>query len=210
MTVLATLIGDVVGSRHAADRSRLHERLRAAVAHLNATQTPLTPVRITVGDEYQGCFATVGAALRAALLLRLALAPDVEVRHGIGWGEVEVLQAKPRVEDGPGWWAARAAIEEVERAEQVRATRMLRTAYAVGEGATGTDPAAVNAALLAHDVLLADAGERGLSVVRGMLLGMSQVEIAEELGITPSAVSQRVRGGLESLHAVEQLLVSVP
>ena len=39
----------------------------------------------------------------------LALLPVVDVRHGIGWGPVSVLGEEPRVEDGPGWWAARAS-----------------------------------------------------------------------------------------------------
>src|SRR3954462_4873915 len=105
-TVLATLIGDVVGSRVAADRSGLHDRLVATLAEANSRLRPVVPPRITGADAVQGCFSTVGEALHASLWLRLRLAP-VQLRHGVGWGTVGVLAEEPRVEDGPGWWVAR-------------------------------------------------------------------------------------------------------
>src|ERR1700712_4187992 len=87
---VATLIGDVVRSRFATDRSGLHERLAKSLAEANALLNPIVSLRITVGDEFQGCFATVGEAVHASLWLRLRLAP-AQLRHGLGWGEVAVL-----------------------------------------------------------------------------------------------------------------------
>ena len=46
MTSVATLIGDVVGSRSAADRRGLHARLEEVIATINATTDPVHPVRI--------------------------------------------------------------------------------------------------------------------------------------------------------------------
>ena len=207
---VATVIGDVVGSRASDDRGALHDALERALAEANEAHAPAVPLRITVGDEYQGCFATVGAALSAALRLRLALAPVTDVRHGVGYGAVRVLSEEPRVEDGPGWWAARAAIDAVHAAETRAASRSLRTAYRLAEGTDGPEPAAVNAALVARDELLASAGAPSLSVVSGMLGGMSQQQIAEELGVSPSAVSQRVRrDGLAAVVRVDELLGEV-
>ena len=62
----------------------------------------VSPFRVTLGDEYQGTFTTLGAALRATRWLRLALLPEVDVRQGLGWGPVQLLEDEPRVEDGPG------------------------------------------------------------------------------------------------------------
>ncbi|MCW2819236.1 MAG: hypothetical protein JWR42_2023, partial [Marmoricola sp.] len=155
--VQATLIGDVLGSRRSADRAGLHEALAEVVAVGNATLSPVSPLRVTVGDEFQGAFRTVGAALHAALWLRLRLVPVADLRHGIGWGRVEVLADAPRVEDGPGWWAARAAIEEVKEAAGRAATRAVRTAYRRAEeedARGGPDPRVVNAALLCRDQVL--------------------------------------------------------
>ena len=171
---------------------------------------PVTPLRIMAGDDYQGCFVTVGAALQATLRLRLALGAEADIRHGIGWGSVSVLSAEPRVEDGPGWWEARSAIEEVEVAQAKPGSRGLRTAYRRAPKTVGPDPDAVNAALVARDQLLAGAGTESLSVLAGMLAGMSQKAIAAELGISPSAVSQRIRrDGLAALIRVDELLGEV-
>ena len=203
----ATLIGDVVDSREARDRSRLHTRLGQVLDQVNASADPRTPLRITLGDEYQGTFATVGQALAAALRLRLALLPEYDVRHGVGWGAVAVLQEEPRVEDGPGWWAAREAIDAVKRAEERPATRRRRTAYRLAERTSGPEPAAVEAALMLRDQLVGGLSERSVSVLRALLAGSTQREIAEGLEITDSAVSQRVRAdGLAVVVAADELM----
>jgi len=205
---VATVIGDVIGSRKEASRTALHRRLSTALEQANAELAPTTPLRVTVGDEYQGCFDTVGAAVAAALRIRLWLAPEIEIRHGIGWGEVEVLSEEPRVEDGPGWWAARSAIEAVSGYEADPALRRLRTAYERADASVdGPDPALVNAALMARDELLANLRPASLSVLAGMLRGMSQRDLADDLGVSPSAVSQRIRrDGLAVLVHVDRTL----
>lgn len=208
MVALATLIGDVVGSRRLADRDALHRLLVDALTQVNDELDPLTPLRVTVGDEYQGAFAAVGEAARATLRLRLLLAPEVDVRHGIGWGEVRTLSDAPRVEDGPGWWSAREAIERVARQQREPARVRLRTGYLPADGSIGApDPAALDAALTARDELLGRLDPVSVSVLAGMLRGMSQRDLAHSLGISPSAVSQRVRrDGLAVLVDVDRSL----
>lgn len=200
-----TLIGDLIGSRAAHDRRALHARFERALDDVNAMFSPPTPMRMQVGDEYQGIFSTLGDALSASLLVRLALLPEGDIRHGIGRGDVEVLGTSPRVEDGPGWWAARAAIERVEQAEARASTRTLRTAYVADDSAP--DEALVNASLLLRDELVTGLTERSLSVLRGLLAGTTQRDLAEELGISASAVSQRVRAdGLGTILAAHELM----
>ena len=208
--LMATLIGDVVASRRAGDRAVLHHRLTTLLADVNETCGPTTPLRITVGDEFQGTFETVGQALQASLRLRIGLLPDHDMRHGVGWGDVRVLQEDPRVEDGPGWWAARDAIHEVQQAQEHPATRFRSTAYRPAEDAEGPDRHLVAAALLLRDTVVSGLSERSASVLRGLLSGRTQREIADELGISPSAVSQRVRGdGLAAVVAADESLGSV-
>ena len=207
MSSQLALIGDLVGSRRAGERSAVHSRLTAALDRVNGAVPAEVPLRITVGDEYQGVYTDLGSALRASLLLRLALLPDVDARHGIGRGSIVVLTEEPRVEDGPAWWAAREAIVTVATTERRAALRGLRTAYVSAEDAGGPEPAAVNAALVLRDQLLHGVGQESLSVLAGMLSGMSQKEIAADLGVSASAVSQRVRrDGLGALVRADELL----
>ena len=50
-----------------------------------------------------------------------------------------------------------------------------------------------------------------MSVLSGMVGGMSQQQIADDLGISPSAVSQRVRrDGLGAILAIDELLGALP
>lgn len=214
---VATLIGDVVGSRTSTDRARLHGTLSDVLARANEVLDPVVALRVTVGDEFQGCFATVGAAVHASLWLRLHLVPEADLRHGIGWGEVAVLAEEPRVEDGPGWWAARDAIDEVKAEAARPATRLLRTAYhraPAGAGAPGPDPRPVNAALMCRDHVVGSvagkSGGRALRLLRGTIDGVSQAVLAEQEGISASAVSQRIRhDGLAVVLAADELLRGV-
>ena len=204
---VAAVIGDLVGSRTARDRADLHARLSALLQEANEELDPVVPLRITAGDEFQGCFAEVGAALRATLWLRLGLLPEADLRHGVGWGPVTVLADEPRVEDGPGWWSARAAIEWAKSDAARWGLRSRRTAYERAEDVEGPDTAAVNAALICRDQMVGSLSERSLRLLRGLLAGRPQAVLAEEEKVTASAVSQRVRNdGLGAIVAAEEML----
>ena len=157
---------------------------------------------LTVGDEFQGAYPTVGLAIDAALTLRLTLAPDVDVRFGLGWGAVTALDEDTGIQDGPGWWAARAAIEWTAITQQQPGMTHVRTAFRNDTGA-GADPHAVNAALMCRDHLLGSLDERSLRILAGMRAGRTKKELAMAEGISASAVSQRAgRAGLDLLLAV--------
>lgn len=204
---VATFIGDVIGSRRAQDRQEVHDAIVRALGATGELEGVVDAGRVTVGDEFQGSFTTVGQALAATRRLRLSLLPAVDVRIGLGWGAVTTLDDETR--DGPGWWAAREAIEWVKTAETKGVTARVRTAYR-RDGSSGPDPRAVNAALLCRDQLLGGLDERARRVLVGLLAGRPQSEIAAAEGISPSAVSQRVRTeGLGLILLVEDELAAV-
>src|SRR5689334_2276180 len=125
--VIAT-IADIVGSRRLADRGEAQRSIDSTIAQVEK-RLPLAaePLRPTVGDELQAVYATLDDALASLLLIQLALPDGVECRFGLGIGEVDAFDsASGRLQDGPGWWAARAAIEAVH-AKQQRAAPSART-----------------------------------------------------------------------------------
>jgi hypothetical protein len=206
--VRATLIGDVVGSRTVADRAGAHRQLNHALR--DVADAAVDPPAFTVGDEFQGAFPTVGLAIDAALSLRLSVAPDIDVRFGIGWGAVTMLDETAGIQDGPGWWAAREAIEWTASAQRQPGLALVRTSFRV-TGETRADLDAINAALICRDHLLGSLDDRSTRIVKALLQNRTKKNIAAAEGISPSAVSQRSgRDGLDLIVLASEYLRSVP
>jgi hypothetical protein len=204
----ATLIGDVVGSRTVADRAGAHRALNKALRDVAAAA--IDPPAFTVGDEFQGAFTRVGLAIDAALSLRLSIAPDIDVRFGIGWGGVTMLDESAGIQDGPGWWAAREAIEWTASAQRQPGLTLVRTSLRAA-AETRTDIDAINAALICRDHLLGSIDDRSTRIVKALLENRTKKDIAAAEGISPSAVSQRSgRDGLDLIVVASEYLRSVP
>lgn len=203
----ATLIGDVVGSRSAADRRALHRDLNATLATV-AAQAIDAPA-FTVGDEFQGSYRRLGDALAAAWAIRLAVAPEIDVRFGIGWGAVSVLDETTGIQDGPGWWAAREAIEWTAETQRQPGLALVRITYRRSDG-TGPAPEAVNAALMCRDHMFGSLDERSIRILRGLMSNRSKKELAAAEQISASAVSQRAgRDGLDLIVSASQYLSEI-
>lgn len=183
------LLGDLVGSRSTA-RPQVHAALLTSIDHTNASVPHLHPLRVTVGDEVQGVYGSMGDALRASMVLRNALFATADMRFGIGGGDVRVIDEDRGIQDGNAWWLAREAIDFVED-------------LAAQPGYGGTRTAIRDQrthALPTTDALvrLVDAQVSGLrggarrSLI-GMLAGLDNAEVARKEGISDSANSQRVR-----------------
>ena len=208
LAVYATLIGDVVGSRSLPDRAGVHRLLNQALH--DVADTAVDPPAFTVGDEFQGAYPSVGLAIDAALTLRLAIAPEIDVRFGLGWGEVTMLDETAGIQDGPGWWAAREAIEWTASAQRQPGLALVRTSFRA-TGDTRTDVDAINAALLCRDHLLGSMDDRSTRIVKALLNNRTKKDIAATEGISPSAVSQRAgRDGLDLIVSASEYLRSVP
>lgn len=209
MSEMATLIGDVVGSRTATDRRALHARLEETVARVNTLTTPAQPVRITVGDEFQGAWVRRGQAVHAALLLRMSLLPDVDTRYGLSYGEVTPLSEDGSVQDGPGWWQAREAITVAKEQESAARAdgRVVRTRWREDSPLGLT----LDIALRHRDLLVADLDERSQRLLAGLLAGATQRRLAEVEAISPAAVSRRVhRDALDHLVDLDSQLEALP
>ena len=193
MPELYTLIGDMVGSRRAPDRAAVQEHLGSALAEVNRVLAPAQDLEPTVGDEFQGAFGSLADALLAAVLVRLSVLPVIDVRCGIGHGEVTVhdTQRRPLLQDGPGWWNARfEALEVLGKPRKSDA----RTWYGGQRGG------AVNAFLLTRDALVDRLNDRGRRMLRSALLGATQQQIARDEGVSKSAVSQQFARGIGAIR----------
>jgi SatD family (SatD) len=212
-TVKYTVIGDIVSSKSAPDRSGLQELLVSSLREVNRSVKSLEELRPTVGDEIQGTFPTLAAAVQATLQVRLQLLAGGgnDSRFGIGLGEVTVFdRSKGLTQDGPGWWYARAAIDHVEELAQGRSTSFMRVRFAVDEEAESPlpgnhDVAAVNAFLVLRDQLVGWMNPRRRRLLLGALKGERQVDLAAKERIEQSTVSHHLSaGGINAILAAER------
>jgi DNA-binding CsgD family transcriptional regulator len=199
-----SVLADMVGSRRLADRRDAQRVLDAAIAEAE-TDLPLAlaPLRPTVGDEQQGVYPTLEAALAGLLLIQLALPDAIQCRFGLGIGEIgTIASASGDIPDGPGWWAAREAIEVVH-AKQQRAAPSARTWVVASPGEDAgvhRNVALANAYLLARDQLVGAMTERERRLTYGRCLGRTQKDLAKAEGITQPGVSQALGGA--GAHAI--------
>lgn len=195
--MVITVLADIVGSRKLDDRTAAQQVLDETIAQVEAdlplAAQSLTP---TVGDEQQGVYRDLGDALVSLLMIQLRLPDGIGFRFGVGVGEVSAVESvHGELADGPGWYAARAAIDIVH-AREGRAIPRARTWIV---GAPGQDEvmdstiAASNAYLLVRDELVGAMSERERRLTYGRLIGRSQHELADEEGISQPSVSKSLR-----------------
>lgn len=185
---------DIVGSRRLPDRDAAQRALDDAIVRVER-DLPVAerPLRPTVGDELQGVFTDLDAALATTLLVQLALPDIVQCRFGLGIGATRlVASASGDIPDGPAWWAARAAIDHVHALEQRTVPSARTWVVAHDEEADAAHEAArrADAYLLARDQLIGAMSERTRRLTYGRCFGVTQRELAAQEGITQSAVSQ--------------------
>lgn len=146
-----------------------------------ATHTPVLSFERTVGDEVQGVLADAGAAVDVALLVLRIGGWSI----GIGAGPVDrPLGASTRSSSGPAFVRAREAVE-----------RARSRAVPVPLAVRGVEPVAAREAEAVLQLLGAVVVRRtpaGWAAIDA-LPGRTQREVAELLGVSPQAVSQRLR-----------------
>ncbi|MET0819551.1 MAG: SatD family protein [Aeromicrobium sp.] len=191
------VIGDLVASRDQPSRAEAQRSLVSALATVNdlvaSAPQPLEP---TIGDELQGVYADLHDALLATVLVRLALPETMDCRFGVGVGTLEIVGESNYglTQDGPAWWSARTAIDTAK--DKSRHLPGLRT-WIVRDGTKESDMA--NAYLLMRDELVSGFDARQRRIALGVVQGRTRTQLAEQEGISVSAVSQRHRAGIGAL-----------
>ncbi len=190
------VIGDVVASRHARERSQMQERLRHALEEVNERFEDLVVAHflITIGDEFQGLLKGVEELDRLLSLLRSRANP-AELRFGLGFGQLATpLREQAIGMDGPCFHRARAAVERA---------KARRTAIEVH---VGDESAALDIYSVLYSALRARWTAKQRKVVDLAQTGMEGKQIAKSLEVSPSAVSQHLSAA--GYEAVSQATVT--
>lgn len=208
-THCVALLADQVGSRES-NRARSHAAILDTLPHINRQVPNLDPLRVTVGDELQGVYATLGQALEASYRLRLELVGTVDLRIGLGRGEVVVIDAERGIQDGSAWYAARDAIGQVAKMADARGYRGIRTAL-ITAGGGETETPLIAPALQLIDSAIARLRPGAAQSLLALVDGRDNQSAAKAAGISPSANSQRIdNNDLRILADAIRALVALP
>lgn len=119
----AVLMGDLVGSEEAASAKAVHQIFNRAIARANKRHAPLSPLTITLGDEFQGLLSSFVGAWSLAAELRLGLLNDgVSCRFVVGAVTLETPLNRTRAWNmmGPGLADAREKLNDKSSANAYR------------------------------------------------------------------------------------------
>lgn len=190
---------------------RQPDRVVGALAVANSLDDVILPFERTAGDEIQGLLRA-GEPIVALVegLARLDAGHGLGEpgwRIGIGVGGVEDVGVRnTREARGPAYLVARTAVEAAGTAPGHLAARIA--------GGESEALELAEAALVLLRSLLARRTRNGWEVVDAMTIGESQAVVAARLGISESAVSQRLaradwREGLRGATLAAALLAMV-
>ena len=211
MTLRYAVIADIVGSRTLTNRTEAQGIYEAALGDASEGLALLQAPYPTVGDEFQAVAYTLEDALLLTLRAQLLLPAPLQLRFGIGAGQIEefssgVQRLAPersrgsesvQLQDGSAWWAARAAIN---RAHDVQdsSNPFIRTwfmAHASVESAFSSHcQTCINALLSLRDHAILKLSARHRRIPAELLLGKTQVEIARAEKLSQQAISDFARG----------------
>lgn len=180
-------IGDLSGSRDLAPerRQQVQEQLSGLVEGLNSDfdEALLSLFTITLGDEFQGLLSDPAVIPEVLWRLRRDLS-SVEIWTGVGFGALDTaLKDQAIGMDGPVFHRAR---EGLDRARE----QGIHGGVFVG---FGDDDAVLTGLARLLDHQRSSFSPAQLEAMEGVRSGHNQSGIAAEVGVTPQAISKRLR-----------------
>ncbi|GAA1512587.1 hypothetical protein BJ978_002303 [Agromyces terreus] len=201
------ITADQVSSRHQPDRAAtLIETLTSRHGH-----ALVLPADQTAGDEVQ----LITASAPTALAIVLDATRDGSWSVGLGIGEVRTpLPEAARKASGTAFIAAREAVQAAKRADGRFALRAASDVQDDGGRREGLDADGVEALVRLLVLLRERRTDLGWEVVDLADAGHLQKDIAAVLGVSPAAVSARLKSAMwraevETLPALERLLAAL-
>jgi hypothetical protein len=196
----AVLIGDFVQSRHLPNRGEVQRNFTAVCAELNKERHTLglvSPLTITLGDEFQAVFGNVSRLWECIVRIEAAMEP-VAIRFAVGLGIIttDIQHDTALGMDGPAFHAARAAMEHLKKGD---------ARYRLGD--LGEDETFINSALelIAHNRVKWRTPR--VVTLANILQGKTVKEISQVTRSTEQAVYRNIRDG--ELDAIISILSSI-
>ena len=190
------LIADVIDSKMVQERLDLQKQVEKTLQKMNELFGDYLASRftLTLGDEFQALLKVDAPVFQIIDTLRSELNPT-QLRFGIGFGEIvtaiDPLQSVGA--DGPAYWNARAAINFVHQKNDYGNTQIY-----FSSGKENQD-FFVNALIASGEAIRSGWRESQEEILLNLLKRsvysetFSQQELAQSLGLNPSALSKRLK-----------------
>lgn len=187
------IIGDLIDSKQTTHREQLQENLIQSFSVINQKYAHIivSKLTITLGDEFQVLIEPNDQLFQ--LIDDIQRLINHPIRFGIGYGSIST-EINPEMSigaDGPAYWHARAAIEEV--ASHNYSGNLRQVFIGLGEKDT-----TINTILLLTDTLRSSWTRTQLDVFNGLLAEgiyqpvFNQNALAKKLNLSASALSKRL------------------
>ena len=190
------LIADVIDSKMVQERLDLQKQVEKTLQKMNEIFGDYLASRftLTLGDEFQALLKVDAPVFQIIDTLRSELNPT-QLRFGIGFGEIvtaiDPLQSVGA--DGPAYWNARAAINFVHQKNDYGNTQIY-----FSSGKENQD-FFVNALIASGEAIRSGWRESQEEILLNLLKRsvysetFSQQDLAQSLGLNPSALSKRLK-----------------
>ena len=190
------LIADVIDSKMVQERLDLQKQVEKTLQKMNELFGDYLASRftLTLGDEFQALLKVDAPVFQIIDTLRSELNPT-QLRFGIGLGEIvtaiDPLQSVGA--DGPAYWNARAAINFVHQKNDYGNTQIY-----FSSGKENQD-FFVNALIASGEAIRSGWRESQEEILLNLLKrsvyseNFSQQDLAQSLGLNPSALSKRLK-----------------
>ena len=190
------LIADVIDSKMVQERLDLQKQVEKTLQKMNELFGDYLASRftLTLGDEFQALLKVDAPVFQIIDTLRSELNPT-QLRFGIGFGEIvtaiDPLQSVGA--DGPAYWNARAAINFVHQKNDYGNTQIY-----FSSGKENQD-FFVNALIASGEAIRSGWRESQEEILLNLLKrsvyseSFSQQDLAQSLGLNPSALSKRLK-----------------
>jgi len=191
------IIGDLVKSRELDDRELIQEKLKNILTSVNDkySNNIASNFTITIGDEFQGLLNNPNDLIEIISTIKIAIYP-LKLRFGIGFGKIntKVLKELAIGADGPAYHLARAAIQDVKKAEKMKENPETGIKIITKNTKNNFDDL-INSLLSLSYFIEKKWTIKQVEVIHKILLKeQTQQALASELNIGQSSIQRRLQG----------------
>lgn len=200
------IIGDIKDSRTYPDREKIQETLNRVLDQINHQygQEIAANFVITLGDEFQGLLTSGANLMEVITKIKQAMAP-VRIRLGIGLGQMKtkIIKAQALGADGPAYYCARQAIEDIKADEKTSKSQardcLISLQNSLGESQVGqvnTDVILLNQILSLMYVVEKSWTGRQRQIILDMILSRkTQSQLAQDYDVKQPSISKALDTG---------------